>query len=880
MSQPLIQNYQLSGPIVAPSNSVLVDKNGTTGAFTSIKDAIDSITNASSLNPIAVFVAPGLYVEQPIVMKPYVKLIGWAGETHTLISAAVATQPLITGANASMVQGFTVNGATGVGGKGVYFVSATNDVAGTFRLSHVRFAANTISCHVLSSGFDTLFLGDNLYVVTIANETVTHLKFESTGTSNCIGIIYSSNIINLQGTGLSEALLHTGPYCYVTYNSLTAKAFGSNSVGDCVVAQDGAHVNVLAGSIDGFKNNIVTRNIGAAPVISIAVNLSANSTIRDLSVEHPGTTGSFSGIADKSKVFIDPASLLSATFSNSGTEGGTVYTGPLYMGPTYAAVTDVSTLLNEALPVGLLSGGNMTQGTNPLDINISAGYGYVSTSGTPISVKKITWTTQVFTLPDDKVNYVYIDTNGVVARSDTPPDLLTTILLGRVKTLGGIITFIGIMPNNAARLSSHLRSFAREAIGNVFKSGSAVVENVTPFHLDVGSGNYYYADINYLPSGGSNINFYPWTITGGVWTKNAVTNIVNHTQYNNPTTGMVALTAGYYTKHTLWVGGDGINEQYQLIIGQAEYQLLAQAQAAPLPPISSGFAEITTPIAAIIVQEGAANIIEFVDIRPRIGFQNPSTSAATIHGNLAGLSADDHLQYVLTNGSRVLTGDLNMGTHNITNVGTVDGVIVSAHESRHLPNGADPLTTAAPLVNLSLSSTNAVGTANSLARSDHSHALTGIQAQSTLLDNIAALTLVNGDLIIGTGAATVTRLAIGASNYVLSSNGTTSTWVDSNTLPIVSHVNSAVAVTSAAHTIISTEDYVGVNFAGAVALTLNTVNNKIVIIKDESFAAATPGNTITITPSTGLVEGQANITITVNGMSLTLVCRSGNWFVV
>lgn len=92
------------------------------------------------------------------------------------------------------------------------------------------------------------------------------------------------------------------------------------------------------------------------------------------------------------------------------------------------------------------------------------------------------------------------------------------------------------------------------------------------------------------------------------------------------------------------------------------------------------------------------------------------------------------------------------------------------------------------------------------------------------------------------------------------------------------HVNSAVAITTATGTITAVQDYIGVNYAGAVALTLTTVNNKRITIKDESGAAGT--NVITITPTTGLIEGQANITISVNWMALTLICRAGNWFVV
>ena len=48
------------------------------------------------------------------------------------------------------------------------------------------------------------------------------------------------------------------------------------------------------------------------------------------------------------------------------------------------------------------------------------------------------------------------------------------------------------------------------------------------------------------------------------------------------------------------------------------------------------------------------------------------------HGAIAGLGDDDHTQYLLVNGSRAMTGALDMGTFAITNVGNVDGRDVSA----------------------------------------------------------------------------------------------------------------------------------------------------------------------------------------------------------
>lgn len=97
-----------------------------------------------------------------------------------------------------------------------------------------------------------------------------------------------------------------------------------------------------------------------------------------------------------------------------------------------------------------------------------------------------------------------------------------------------------------------------------------------------------------------------------------------------------------------------------------------------------------------------------------------SFGSAVDHGTLIGLGDDDHTQYLLVSGTRAMTGNLNMGTFAITNVGNVDGVDVSDHSARHDPGGLDELTTAAPGAT-SVGTVSAVGVATSFARSDHVH---------------------------------------------------------------------------------------------------------------------------------------------------------------
>lgn len=81
--------------------------------------------------------------------------------------------------------------------------------------------------------------------------------------------------------------------------------------------------------------------------------------------------------------------------------------------------------------------------------------------------------------------------------------------------------------------------------------------------------------------------------------------------------------------------------------------------------------------------------------------RNGSGGETITHGNLQGLTADDHTQYLLTNGTRSMGGALNMGTFAITNVGNVDGRDVSVDgtaQDNHIASTSNPHATS--LVNI------------------------------------------------------------------------------------------------------------------------------------------------------------------------------------
>ena len=121
------------------SNILLVAPSG--GDFTSIQAALNSITQATALNPYLIEVAPGIYSET-IVMKPYVDIQG-SGEGVTKITAhgsAVISDSTVTGASNAEIRWLTIENTGGsTNATAVY-----NDAASP-RLTHVTVSTSNDS---------------------------------------------------------------------------------------------------------------------------------------------------------------------------------------------------------------------------------------------------------------------------------------------------------------------------------------------------------------------------------------------------------------------------------------------------------------------------------------------------------------------------------------------------------------------------------------------------------------------------------------------------------------------------------------------------------------------------------------------------------------
>lgn len=757
---PHTQYLKESDNLLSTQNLVRVKKNPGAGEFLTIQSAIASISGASALNPYVIKVGPGEFIENQLTVPAYVSVEGESIQT-TVVKTATTTQHLFvlnTGCELSFMSLYGSMGAN----KAAIYVEDGGDFTQLHKLSIYDF---DIGIHHISNLAETYLYceyvdinGDYSYAVkaeasTFINRTQLEnfYTYESTNT-NAISVYGSGTALELQAFALKM------------YNSNTQKGF---------VINNGTNLRVNGAAILGAEIGIEAQNIGAACTIEI-ISVEMGNNVQDYVISHPGTSGSVFGTTELDKNVVDPAANIYG-MALDPVNGGIIVNGPFYYSEgNFNNLTDISELIVNTPPMGLVYGGELSAGTG-LNANIATGYGYSMSGDQPNEViKRRDWTSSVVSVPASSAVYIYMNESGVFTYGSTYPDTEKSLLIGRVVTDATSIIYVEKTPINAHHATNYISKTMREALGPIYISGSQVSETGTR-QLAVTAGNYHYAELEFNPTGGSPIQFDTLyrSSTAGVYTRTANQSTVSHTQYDNGSGTLASIPLLQYTKHLLLVVG-GPSEKYILVYGQDTYASLSEARNAPLPILPSYIKDSFCRVASVIVYQASSSIIEFIDERPRVGFASSSTvGGVSNHSELSGLSNDDHTQYLRVDGTRAMSGNLDMGASSITNVGTVDGVDVSAHASRHLPNGADPLTTGTPS---SIGTANNTGIANAFARQDHVHDH-GNQTNGS--HHAAATTSVNGFMSAAdkTKIDGITSLTTGSVPF---SNGSTLTQDNAN----------------------------------------------------------------------------------------------------
>lgn len=742
---------------VVTGNQVIVQLTPGAGQFSSIAAAVASITTASATEPWRVLIGPGIYTEPQIDIPSYVYVTG-NSEYETTVVPDSPTHHVFTLSDNSTLSFVQIENS-GSGYAGVYAMDCEN-----YALCH---KVSLSSCDI---GFwfqsDTI---DSIVYLEYCDTTdgTTGLRVESLSGKQMFVNSENWYVLISGATAPTDGVYISGIGAEVHLLSYGILADGATN-GDGVHIQDGGSLTAVAGSISGWDVGLHMPNTGAATNANIdGVSISEANTF-DVSIQHPLATGSLNGSTNRSRISLISGAVFSLLILDIESDNGTLSNGPLYLGEDFNALTDVTDLIQEASPTGLLNGGVLSPVTG-LQLHITAGYGYVVDS-TNLKEKRVSWTDTTITIADNVQNYVYIDNTENVTYSSSIPSATQTILLGRARPVSGTINTLAIIPVKANTAATYIDQYLRNAIGAIFGFGCVTTAGSTPLTLDVTNGTYYYSLLTFNPTGGSPITFQDVYHVGGVPTLSTGHTTVDNVNYDN-LTDLTPIPTGYYTKHSLYVAGDGLNEVFGVLYGQTVYSNLLDCQNGPLPsPPTATFIDITIPVASVIVQQGNPNIVQIIDIRPRLGFTTPAISGGIEHGDLLGLLDDDHPQYLLVTGTRAMTGNLNMGSNNIVSVGTINSVTIQTHGGRHGANSADPVFTAAPSAALTPSSTNGVGIADSLARSDHSHQITGFQPLATNLTSLSSYNT-NGILTQTASGTFAGRTITGTTSRISVTNG-------------------------------------------------------------------------------------------------------------
>jgi len=643
---------------------ITVNRKG--GDFTSISASVAYITDSSETNRYVIEVGPGEFVEKQIDLrnKPYVSIIGSTIQTTQIRASGSGDFDQILLGPTNEISFLSIYGVNTAGYAAIKVDGTGDNFAQAHKISIYDF---DYGVKVFSSLSSSTFYGEYIDI----NGPFTYGTYVSaSNTSASVASMENYYLFPSGGVSTGNYGIGTG----AEIDLYTCLFVGDSVAGSTAISlSDGAVSEVAGLDAQDWDYAVRVPNVGAAPTFRMVGAMIHDSITYDFFIEKVGTQGRYQGIADQSKI-----SNVSTDFYWNfldDTDGENNITRKVSVTFADGTNTDATTLIFKGSPMGVMQGGEISISSG-LTVTTAAGFGYLQDTIDTDVYKRIDWNNTNITLAANTNNYLYLNDNAVLSASGIAPDSTTNIILGRVVTNDTGVEFIDQTPYDGEHMSNKISKFNREALGPVFAEGSIVTENVTPFKLDVTQGNYYFSENNFLPAGTSSINLTQYYISASTWAR-YTSSIVPSKVYASGSQ-LVPMSASYYTKHTVYLVGQGVDEEYFLVINGNQYATLVEAEGANLPTIPTYFNDGVVSLAAVYVQSGSANVTQIEDIRPVIGFRAAGVNASAVHGNLLGLSADDHTQYLLVDGGRQMSGDLGLGGNDLYNFASVSGSSITA----------------------------------------------------------------------------------------------------------------------------------------------------------------------------------------------------------
>ncbi|MFA6394005.1 MAG: hypothetical protein WCW25_03995, partial [Patescibacteria group bacterium] len=351
-----------------------------------------------------------------------------------------------------------------------------------------------------------------------------------------------------------------------------------------------------------------------------------------------------------------------------------------------SVITNLNGAYDYIWSAGVVFGGGITDNGDGT-VDISAGEAMLRTSASDTApLKSVDFpAANNLALTDNTTNYIFVSYNSgnpAVETSTVSSDYncLNKCHLYTVVREGTELSILdGRNQNIDANRKLRRKNYETEPFSHV--SGGSLLGNSNRYLL-VSAGGFYYSLLR-IDHGAFDTSAAGATVDrvfdshyrngAGGWTHIEGEKQVDNTSYDDGDGGLAALTDGNYGVHWMYIVL-GTIPKLSTVYGRGDYASVtaAQAEGAPqdLPPSITGAGVL---IGRVIIQKNnaAINTVESA-------FSNNFNPAGlAYHSNLAGLIADDHLQYALLagrSGGQTLIGGANAADGLILQTTSVTGI--------------------------------------------------------------------------------------------------------------------------------------------------------------------------------------------------------------
>jgi len=260
------------------------------------------------------------------------------------------------------------------------------------------------------------------------------------------------------------------------------------------------------------------------------------------------------------------------------------------------------------------------------------------------------------TLTSDQVNYLkYTGTSTLelATSSSTSDEILIASFASWDGTIAGYRE-VSLLDNSLSNTRKGLRiAFPNRIISGMSVSEDTDVTNSLDVSMDAGQMiKDGIEEMNPTAIDSRTLPLVRLFHSGGDWTNdtNAEIDTIQYDDGNN----LANIPSNKWTKGYFIYAHNELGWIYPTTY----YNTKAQAEAGALSPLPGGLA-LTPKLTTVVYQQGDTDFsnAEWQDVRP--GISEESFNIVTNVGDLAGLSDDNFPQYLLTDGSRVPTGNFN-----------------------------------------------------------------------------------------------------------------------------------------------------------------------------------------------------------------------------